>query len=56
MTHRQALLALIVATGIAACAGVETEKVPLQITPKSEIATSPVVREVLPSPPASTVD
>ena len=50
MMHRHALLALIVALGIAACAGVETEKVPLQITPKSEIATSPVVREALPSP------
>lgn len=50
MPRRHALLTLIVTLGIAGCAGVESEKEPLRITPKSEIATSPVVRESLPSP------
>ena len=49
--HR--VVAFSVALVLSGCSAVNTEKEPLRITPKSEVATSPVVREVLPQPSPS---
>lgn len=48
-THHR-LMASGIALVLSGCAGLNADKEPLRITPKSEVATSPVVREVLPQP------
>ena len=51
--HR--LIAFGIGLALSGCAALNADKEPLRITPKSEVATSPVVREVLPQqslPPA----
>ncbi len=51
--HRH-LLSMVIALAIGGCAGVESEKTPLRITPQSEVMASPVVREALPAPAAGS--
>ena len=48
-THR-GLTALGIALVLSGCALLNPDKEPLVITPRSEVATSPVVREILPQP------
>ena len=48
MNTHHGLMALGMALAISGCAGLDPEKEPLRITPRSEVASSPVVREVLP--------
>ncbi|MBK7471953.1 MAG: hypothetical protein IPI73_16460 [Betaproteobacteria bacterium] len=48
-THR-GLTALGIALALSGCALLNPDKEPLVITPRSEVATSPVVREILPQP------
>ena len=50
MGIRRGLIASGVALGLSGCAALIADKEPLRITPKSEVATSPVVRTVLPQP------
>jgi hypothetical protein len=53
-THH-GLMAFSIALVLSGCAALNTDKEPLRITPRSEVATSPVVREVLPQPALSPV-
>ena len=53
IVHRQRLI-MVIALALGGCAGVEPDKEPLRITPQSEVATSPVVREALPAPVGSS--
>ncbi len=48
-THR-GLTALGIALALSGCALLNPDKEPLVLTPRSEVATSPVVREILPQP------
>ena len=48
-THR-GLTTLGIAVALSGCALLSPDKEPLVITPRSEVATSPVVREILPQP------
>jgi hypothetical protein len=48
-THHR-WVAFGIALALTGCAAVNTDKEALRITPRSEVATSPVVREVLPQP------
>lgn len=57
MTMRFRLIACCIALAVSGCAALTADKEPLRITPRSEVASSPVVREVLPQPampPASS--
>jgi hypothetical protein len=44
--HRLTVFGIVLV--LSGCAALNTDKEPLRITPRSEVATSPVVREVLP--------
>jgi hypothetical protein len=48
-THH-GLMAFSIALVLSGCAALNADKEPLRITPRSEVATSPVVRESLPQP------
>lgn len=50
MATRGGWTAFGLALALSGCAGLTTDKEPLRITPKSEVATSPVVREALQQP------
>jgi hypothetical protein len=50
MDTHHGLMAFGIALALSGCAALNADKEPLRITPKSEVATSPVVREALPQP------
>jgi hypothetical protein len=50
MDTHHGLMAFGVALALSGCAALNADKEPLQITAKSDVATSPVVREALPQP------
>lgn len=55
MGKHHGLMALGIALVLSGCAALTADKEPLRITPKSEVAASPVVRQVLPQPVESAV-
>jgi hypothetical protein len=54
MDTHYGLMGLGIALALSGCAALNADKEPLRITPKSEMVTSPVVREVLPQPALPT--